>query len=538
MRNNPFLSSRQLWTLYIGIGVIYILGTMVPLMQNDSAQHASMAMRMTLTGDYLNLFKGENAYLDKPHMHFWLSALAMEVFGVNHIAYRLPAIISLAIGAVATKRLFDVLYPQHQLGQVASLVFLCSQSIILSGHDVRTDAVLTGFVILSVYLFVEFLQRGKWYYGFVAGLSAAISFDAKGLMPVVIIGIAVLSYLIYSGKWSIFFSKRMIYIVSGFALGIAPVLYAYYSQFGAKGIEFILIGQSLGRLDGSDFGSTHSDPFFFFHTLLWVFLPLSVPLYFAVYFRTAELVRSRFSMIDSREVLTIGSFWGVMLLFSLSSFKLPHYLNGLLPLLSILVVAYLSEEKTKGILKFLKGIQIFVVIIALLLVLVLLLAFTGVVSWFLLILVALSFLLVAIGLRDSKGEAGKILWIALIGSVSLNMFLNSHFYPILTQYQGSYTLAQWVNRKEMSKDNIVMLEGSESWAFDFYTSRNTPRISPESLEAGQWVVLHESSLLNLKRSYKIIRAENDFRITRLSAKFINPQRRAEQLSKMIIVEIL
>lgn len=71
-----------------------------------------------------------------------------------------------------------------------------------------------------------------------------------------------------------------------------------------------------------------------------------------------------------------------MLLFSLSSFKLPHYLNGLLPLLSILVVAYLSEEKTKGILKFLKGIQIFVVIIALLLVLVLLLAFTGVVSWF------------------------------------------------------------------------------------------------------------------------------------------------------------
>ena len=52
-------------------------------MDNDSAHHATIALRMHLTGDYVNLIDNENDYLDKPHLHFWLCALSYKIFGVT-----------------------------------------------------------------------------------------------------------------------------------------------------------------------------------------------------------------------------------------------------------------------------------------------------------------------------------------------------------------------------------------------------------------------------------------------------------------------
>ncbi|MCD8538951.1 MAG: hypothetical protein LRY55_03705 [Leadbetterella sp.] len=74
---SSFTGSR-LAGLYLALGCTYLSGLFIPLMENDSAQHASMAMKMVLNNDYLSLFKGNAPYLDKPHLHFWLAALSDE----------------------------------------------------------------------------------------------------------------------------------------------------------------------------------------------------------------------------------------------------------------------------------------------------------------------------------------------------------------------------------------------------------------------------------------------------------------------------
>ena len=51
------------------------------------------------------------------------------------------------------KKIADLLYKNENLSYTASLIFLASQTIILSAHDVRTDAVLTGFIALSIWQF-------------------------------------------------------------------------------------------------------------------------------------------------------------------------------------------------------------------------------------------------------------------------------------------------------------------------------------------------------------------------------------------------
>ncbi len=71
------ISNLRYWFLILMVILVYISGMFARLMENDSAQFAVMAMRMVQENDFLNLFKGPNEYLDKPHMHYWLAALSL-----------------------------------------------------------------------------------------------------------------------------------------------------------------------------------------------------------------------------------------------------------------------------------------------------------------------------------------------------------------------------------------------------------------------------------------------------------------------------
>ena len=51
MNQNQLLSRNQIFFLFAGFFLVYLLGMFVPLMENDSAQHASMAMRMANSGN-------------------------------------------------------------------------------------------------------------------------------------------------------------------------------------------------------------------------------------------------------------------------------------------------------------------------------------------------------------------------------------------------------------------------------------------------------------------------------------------------------
>ena len=56
--------------MWVGLFMVYLLGLFSPLIENDSAQFAVMAMRMAQENDYLHLIKGFEPYLDKPHCIF------------------------------------------------------------------------------------------------------------------------------------------------------------------------------------------------------------------------------------------------------------------------------------------------------------------------------------------------------------------------------------------------------------------------------------------------------------------------------------
>jgi len=541
MNQNQLLSSSQILFLYVGFSIVYVSGLFIPLMENDSAQHASMAMRMALNNDFWNIIKGDSPYLDKPHLHFWLAALSMKMFGINHLAYRIPALLCLALGAFSTKKLTEQLYDNKNMGSVASLIFLSAQTIILSAHDVRTDAVLTGFIIFSLWQFIKFIKTQNILNVILAGLGTAMAFSSKGLMAIVIIGFCVFAYLLYSREWKKFFNLKIIVAAISFVVGILPVLYAYYHQFGEEGIRFILFNQSVNRLTASGFEETSPDYFFFFHTLLWTFLPFSLVFYLGIFEKSLFFIKNRFRKAEGVEFLTLGGFWLVMLLFSASKFKLPHYLNGLIAVLAVFTAAYLFDIFKRNQVKKIKVlyiIQCVVVFGALLGVGLLTYFFTGIANLAMYIVVVLIFIYLMTIIFKKENLFKKYLFMSLVFAVGVNIFLNTQFYHVLTQYQGSYKLAQSVNNERISKDRIFATKDSESWAFDFYTQRNTPRTDVDQLKKGDYFVIYKEALQSVKRNYKIVLQENDYRITRLSLKFLNPETRSGQFDKIYLIQIL
>lgn len=542
MNQNQLLTTRQILFLYIGFFAVYISGLFVPLMENDSAQHATMAMRMALNNDFLNIYKWQEPYLDKPHMHFWLAAISMKLFGINQIAYRIPAILCIFLGAFSTKKLTDLLYENQNFGNLASLIFLSAQTIILSAHDVRTDAVLTGFIIFSVWQFVRFIKKHSLLNVILAGFGAAFAFSTKGQMAVVIIGFCIFSYLLYSREWKRFFNWKLILGFLSFIIGIFPVLYAYNHQFGEEGLRFILFNQSLNRLTASGFEETSPDCFFFFHTLLWAFLPFSLVFYVGVFDRSSFFIKNKFRKIEGNEFLTLGGFWLVMLLFSASKFKLPHYLNGLIAILSIFTAAYIYKifrENQKAKIKIFWIIQLIVIFGAIAIVCLLSYYFTGINNIWMYVLCGILFLFLIYEVFRKENVFRKYVFASLLLMISINLFLNTQFYPVLiNNYESGIPLAHYVKKNKIEKNRIFMLPGADAWSFDFYMQKNIPRVFPDYLKTGDYVLLHDSYMDKVKKKYKVIVVQDYYPVTRLSLKFLNPKTRKAQLEKYYLIEIL
>lgn len=189
--------------------LVYIIRMFAPLFEYDSAQFAVMAMRMVQENDFINLFKETNEYLDKPHMHYWLAALSYKIFGIHDWAYHILGILSTLLGAYSCYGLAKLLY-NADVGKFAALIFMTSQTIMLSNIDVRTDAVLTSFTIFSIWQLVTYIEYNTCKNIALGAFGAGIAFSTKGQIALLVIGICILCHLAYTHKWKQLLNWRII----------------------------------------------------------------------------------------------------------------------------------------------------------------------------------------------------------------------------------------------------------------------------------------------------------------------------------------
>ena len=536
------------------IVIVYILGMFVTLLENDSAQFAVMAMRMVQENDFLNLFKGTEEYLDKPHMHYWLAALSFKIFGIYDWAYRIPGILSILLGAYSCFGLGRLLY-NKDVGRFSALIFMTAQTIVLATIDVRTDAVLTGFTIFSIWQLVAYIEKGRLGNIALGAFAAGIAFSTKGQIALLVIGVSLICHLAYTRKWNRVLSWKILLAILVFALTITPMLYAYYHQFDLhpekvirgkaerSGIYFIFWEQSFERLSGEGVGKNSSDFFFFFHTFLWVFLPWTILALIGYWLRVKTFVKLRFQYRPQYEFLTLGGITILFAIISFAQFKLPHYMNILIPLYSILAASYLhslNRFDKKGVIQLMLGIQyavLSIVFIFTLLICFYVFKFEHIWSY-----VLLFFLMGVIVYFCLNREAYymRIITLSVYSSLLLNFVMHSHFYPSLLKYQAGSTMAEEVEERGIPTNEIYKISERYSWALDFYNREPVKIIAKEKLLKmhNVWVYATDEELEimeNLGFHWHDKITVDQFRITRLTLKFLNPSTRTKKLNKMHLV---
>ncbi|MEG1463725.1 MAG: glycosyltransferase family 39 protein [Mucinivorans sp.] len=540
--------------LFVLLAIGILLGvTLCPLMDNDAAHHAVIGLRMMETGDWTTMtdvIERYTPYFDKPHLQFWLVGLSFKYFGVGAFVYKLSSLIFIALSIFSTYRLAQFLLPRPQSGVVAILVLVSMMAFMLGASvDIRMDAILSGAVIFAIWQGVVCIAssakrhaklRIRLYLGLAFGLTLA--FMCKGLYGVVVTGVALLFYMIGTKQLRWLFSWRFLLVIAFFAVMILPELWAFYQQFGWKGVRFMLYDQVLIRTGGGMGVSGQSDPTFFLHTLLWTVLPWSALLYFFVF---RSLFTARF---DATYWLTVPSAVVVIVLLSFSSFKLPHYLNPLLPLLAIFLTSQFIDIQPRS--RLLRGVnitqKIVVMVIVILAAVVNYWLFPFEVMW-MAVLFALMLLYVVYQLFTHWTSYENMLYVSVAASAVLWIGLNVNFYPQLMKYQAGNVAAAELEQKNIKADQVFLYHPLDySASFDIHHRAihrvlKRPDILQKQVAGDQFFVFVERGPFNELASDTTLHFTRqaswvDYRVTRLTPKFLNPATRSQVVDSIFLLK--
>ncbi len=541
----------------IGLALlVYAAGIPVPLMEPDAATYAVIPMEMVNSGDWLDItLKGED-WLDKPHFQFWMTAAFYALVGVNLLGYKLPAILFVLLGAYYTFRFGKDFY-SRQHGLIAAMVLLTAEHIIISNQDVRAEPYLTGLTIFSLYYVAVYLRDKHWWQLMLTGLGLACLMMTKGLFTIIPVGSAVGLSLIYSRRWREIVHWQWLMLAAWTLLFLTPTLYGYYQQFdlhpekvvngqtGVSGLRFFFWDSQWGRFanTGPIKSGTSSDPFFFFHTLLWAFLPWAFLAYFALYDKTRRLLKRDGGV----ETYSFFGFVFLFLIFAFSKFQLPHYLNPLFPLLAILVAdVSFRYSRNRRFLKIFHGIQAGQAVLLVVAVVLLHYFFLG--GWPTLDFLAVAALvgLCLAGLYSRPGQLfRKVLFVAPLVAMMVNYYLNRNFYPVLLPYQAETALVSYLEEHPIPAEKLLFLNRN-GYVVDLYFKKSTSRLFtddeplPAGALSGRFVFTDQEGVERLQGDglpFDEVKTFPHFRITMLDGEFINRKTREQALQTFYLLKI-
>ena len=130
--NNSLLilkNNRLFWGVILLFTLIYVRGLFNIIYGIDASIYASLSAEMSESNNWLQLYHKGNDYLDKPPLHFWLSAASFKLFGISSFTYKLPSFLFTILGTYSTYKLGKLLY-SSQIGKLSALFFYTCFSII------------------------------------------------------------------------------------------------------------------------------------------------------------------------------------------------------------------------------------------------------------------------------------------------------------------------------------------------------------------------------------------------------------------------
>ena len=331
------VSRRSAIALLIALAVIWF-GNLDyrRLVHPDEGRYAEIPREMAATGDWVTPRLDGIKYFEKPALQYWLTAAAYEAFGVHPWTARLwPALAGflgvLFIGYVGL-RLEGPTAGLYSAAALASSLWYTGNA-----HILTLDAGLTLWMSLGLGSFLiaqqEAAAGARFGWMIAAWAALALATLSKGLIGVVLPGIAVVVYSLATRDWALW---RRLHIVPGAIvfLALAAPWFVVVSLRNPGFFDFFFIHEHFTRFLTSE----HHRPgawWYFVPILLVGLLPWTV-VFFATLLRAWRLAPGAANGFNAQRFALV---WAavIFVFFSASGSKLPSYILPVFPALALVL---------------------------------------------------------------------------------------------------------------------------------------------------------------------------------------------------------
>ncbi len=311
----------------------------VPLFDLDEGAFTEASREMLERHDFISTYLNGAPRYDKPILIYWLQAASVTLFGLNEFALRLPSSLAASIWVLALfffmRRVTDEVTALY-----AGLVAALSVAVTVIGKAATADALLNMLLAMSMFsLYLYIIERKlRWLLGVYA--LTALGFLAKGPVAILVPGAVSLLFFAWKREWRIWL--RMVLHPIGIPLFLLIALPWYVLQYLHEGQAFIdgfFFKHNLDRFQGPM--EQHGGSVFYYVPVVLIgVLPFT-----SAGLRALSLLRT--FREDDLKLFAALWFMFVLVFFSFSGTKLPHYVNYGLSGLFILSALYLDAVRNR-----------------------------------------------------------------------------------------------------------------------------------------------------------------------------------------------
>lgn len=324
-------------TLPIKLGLIsvwlFVCATVRFLSIPDEGRYADISRHMFESGDWLVPRLDGLPFIHKPPMLHWLSSIAMHIFGVHVWVVRLVPVLAASLLLIGTY-LFVRKYLSQKIAELSILMMATNLLFFGSSQYVNHDLLLATGITLSVFCLVDFSLCNRKAMLFLGYFFAASAFLTKGLIGILIPGMILLPWLLYTRQYKripAFFNPFALLFLAALTLPWLYQMQQIYPDF----LHYFFIDQQFNRFHSNQFNNKQSW-FFYLVILLVSLLPWLLTLRWTG-LRTI-LHQQRLNPIGQ---LLIWWLVSVVIFFSIPPSKLAGYiLPALTPLIILCAVAF------------------------------------------------------------------------------------------------------------------------------------------------------------------------------------------------------
>lgn len=526
----------------MGTLAVYLLGMRLDVMEVDAAQYAEMSWEMFATGNYLKVYNLGADYLDKPPLLFWLNSICFTVFGAGNFTYKLPSLLFALLGVYSTYRLARMFYEENT-ARLAAVVLATAQALFLITNDVRTDTMLMGAVIFSVWQWAAYFTSGGKKNLLLGSLGVGLALLAKGPIGLIAVGAAVVPHIVWKGQWRKLFDWRLAFSVIIIAAMLAPMCIGLYQQFGVKGLRFYFWTQSFGRVTGESEWNNHPDPFFLVHSTAWQIAPWTIYFFSGWVVCLYAVIKLRFARWALKEYVSLSGFTFILLALSQSRYQLPHYIVVVFPLAAIITAGYINSGwNNLQLHRIFTGIQAAVLVALFAVAALLQYCFLGTNMVPIILLVAFATLTAFVFKRK-----GAVLATA-VAAVLFNALMSGFYFPAILQYQAGGDFGRFIRENKSGITHFVTFQTSVDFSTAFYARQTkVPAVwdiaglkAPGMPGKKLMVITGPDGLQELEKAglpYTILLERIVFPVARMNLQFLNPKTRNSVCSKLYVIQL-